>query len=284
MTASSFYDHSAPTTPPAKDLPELQVRTFAKLRRHHITPLVDPGVRLAHCAGSRESDPASEERLKNDLLQILLATDPLGPGGPSGKEKESSTSERTEGLGVAGDGDDGDGDDDDHPAPPDLGARFLSVTVTSAEPVSVLLEHRLLERRGGALLGAKAAADALVPITLDLRDLPLEATGIVCGVAGRLAARQERGSRGGTPPERSERSERSEGPAGPDVSEDDHRDDDDHDDDPVEIAFLSTVRAGTVIVRASQLARALEALEVGMRRVDDPDAGGEAGADAGAGP
>ena len=34
------------------------------------------------------------------------------------------------------------------------------------------------------LLGAKD--DILVPITLDLASLPFEATGIVCGVAGRL--------------------------------------------------------------------------------------------------
>ena len=96
----------------------------------------------------------------------------------------------------------------DHP-------RFLSLTLTAADPAaSLLLEKRLLPRffprssssssgggggsggdsasetsatddESGLLLGSKD--DILVPIMLDLRNLPLQATGIVCGVASRLA-------------------------------------------------------------------------------------------------
>ena len=73
------------------------------------------------------------------------------------------------------------------------------------------------------LLGSKD--DFLIPITLDLRELPLESTGIVCGVAGRLV--------GGT--------------AGLLES-------------PVEMSYLSTARAGTVMVAEDELARALAAL------------------------
>jgi hypothetical protein len=80
--------------------------------------------------------------------------------------------------------------------------RFLSLTLAALDPAaSLLLEKRLLPRfarqstsstgtrsyedGSGLLLGSKE--DHLIPITLDLRDLPLEASGIVCGVAGRLA-------------------------------------------------------------------------------------------------
>lgn len=96
--------------------------------------------------------------------------------------------------------------------------RFLSLTLTPADPAaSLLLEKRLLPRftnpelssdgdEGSLLLGSKQ--DVLVPITLDLRELPLEATGIVCGVAGRLAAAdsgREANGAGATPPNGSKR-------------------------------------------------------------------------------
>ncbi|KIW53880.1 hypothetical protein, variant [Exophiala xenobiotica] len=169
-----FHENSAPTTPPAKDLPELQIRTFTKLTRNNISPLVDSEVRLANCAGSREPDAARDEQLKNDLLQVLIATSYLPEEADQCKDLNTSTSLE---LGLA------EADATDL----DFGANFLSLTITAREPISVLLEHRLLDRLGGSLLGAKSEEDALIPITLDLRDLPLDATGIVCGVAGRLA-------------------------------------------------------------------------------------------------
>ena len=176
---------------------------------------MDSSIRLANCAGSREYNPANEERLKNDLLQVLLATGAIDP--------EST--------------------DDDL----DFSAKFLSLTITASEPISILLEHRLLDRLGGSLLGAKNSDDALVPITLDLRDLPLEATGIVCGVAGRLA----------------------QGHTDADVEMTSGSPSSMGGGEPIEISFLSTVRAGTVVVREGQLERAVRALEVGMRRVED---------------
>ncbi|KIW68737.1 hypothetical protein PV04_04661 [Phialophora macrospora] len=226
-TPSVFHESSLPTTPPAKDIPELQIRTFTKLKRNNVTPSVDSNILLANCAGSREYNQATEERLKNDLHQVLLAT--AAPG-------SDATGKSIVGCGS--------------PISPELdfGAKFLSLTITSGEPISVLLEHRLLDRLGGSLLGAKSTDDALVPITLDLRELPLEATGIVCGVAGRLA-------HGNTDAAELNLSPGSAGSG-----------------DPIEISFLSTARAGTVIVRASQLEKALEALEYGMKRVDDVEA------------
>jgi hypothetical protein len=217
-----FRENSSPTTPPAKDIPELQIRTFTKLRRSNIRPLVDPTLLLANCAGSRESHRADEELLKNDLLQVLLS------GVSTSQASGTDTGLGLGNLKLAG-------------AQPDFAAKFLSVTITSDEPISILLEHRLLERLGGSLLGAKAAEDALIPITLDLRDLPLESTGIVCGVAGRV----------------SQGASLDDGPpltTSGDASS------------PVEISFLSTARAGTVIVRANQLTQAIDALEKGMEK------------------
>ncbi|EXJ60449.1 hypothetical protein A1O7_04602 [Cladophialophora yegresii CBS 114405] len=226
-TSPTCHESSVPTTPPAKDIPELQIRTFTKLKRNNVSPAVDGNILLANCAGSREYNQATEERLKNDLLQVLLAT--AAPG--SGAAARSGV-----GLGVP------------PPTPElDFGAKFLSLTITSGEPIAVLLEHRLIDRLGGSLLGAKSEDDALLPITLDLRELPLEATGIVCGVAGRLA-------QGDTDPTELSPSPGSTGSG-----------------DPIEISFLSTARAGTVIVRANQLEKALAALEYGMKRVGDAE-------------
>ena len=85
-----------------------------------------------------------------------------------------------------------------------------------------------------ALLGSN---DVLVPIVLDLRDLSPDVTGIVCGVAGRLAQANK---------EAVQRLELGE-------------------EDVGEISFLSTARTGTVIVREAELGRAVRALEGGMR-------------------
>ena len=108
--------------------------------------------------------------------------------------------------------------------------KFLSLTLTEDEPASLLLEKRHVSHFGSdnVLLGSKD--DYLTPITLDLGPLPFEATGIVCGVAGKLA--------GG-------------GDSGPLLG-------------PIEMSYLSTARAGTVMVDERDLERALEALEVGQ--------------------
>jgi hypothetical protein len=102
--------------------------------------------------------------------------------------------------------------------------RFLSLTLTDTEPASLLLDRTLLPNfTQDILLGSKD--DFLIPITLDLRDLPMESTGIVCGVAGRLVG----GTRGSL-------------------------------ERPVEMSYLSTARAGTVMVGEDELKRALVAL------------------------
>lgn len=159
---------SPPSTPPPSTLEELQTRTFSSLRKNRIVASVDRSLRLVQCAAHRPytSDASSISILRDALITSLVV---------------------------------------DHP-------RFLSLTLTAADPAaSLLLEKRLLPRfspsngsssaggdgddsvseqsatddESGLLLGSKD--DILVPIMLDLRNLPLQATGIVCGVASRLA-------------------------------------------------------------------------------------------------
>ena len=107
------------------------------------------------------------------------------------------------------------------------------------------MEQRLVDRFGSSLLGAKLEEDTLIPITLDLRELPMEATGIVCGVAGRLAQ-----GCGGS--KELELSPKSGGVGG---------------EGAIDITFLSTAKAGTVLVKANELDRALAAMEYGMNEV-----------------
>ena len=88
------------------------------------------------------------------------------------------------------------------------------------------------------LLGARD--DYLIPITLNLEPLPLEATGIVCGVSGRLVSTGT--SNGGTM-------------------------------DAVEMRYLSTARGAAVIVDEEDLDRAVELLSQGEGGLDVTELG-----------
>ena len=111
---------------------------------------------------------------------------------------------------------------------------FLSLTITDSEEPSLLLEERLLKKfPQNTLLGA--TTDTIIPITLDLRDLPLESTGIVCGVAQRMVGVTSMQAPNGHGNRR--------------------------DSAPVEMSYLSTARAGNVMVAEAELDRAVEALK-----------------------
>lgn len=89
------------------------------------------------------------------------------------------------------------------------------------------MEKRLLKNfdigSDNVLVGSKD--EHLIPITLDLEPLPFEATGIVCGIAGRLV--------GGHSVVRA-----------------------------IEMSYLSTAKAGTVMVEEGDLEHAMMALRV----------------------
>lgn len=192
--------------------------------------------------------------------------------------------------------------------------RFLSLTLAALDPAaSLLLEKRLLPRflrhsdnEDGSSLLLGAQGDYLVPIMLDLRDLPLEASGIVCGVAGRLAEATHSsfpsssrtapidetdmitvGSHGsgssvigsvpklfdtfGTRLSISDKKSSSQHQLAPSTHH--LKPDLDPSADAVEISFLSTARAGTIIVGEDELQRAIEALDA--EKVQDSDSPAE---------
>ncbi|KAF2785770.1 hypothetical protein K505DRAFT_368820 [Melanomma pulvis-pyrius CBS 109.77] len=191
-SSTSSFEVQPPGTPPPANISELQTKTFATLKRCNIIPTVDSDLRLVQCAGRRDSaNGMNQGRNRNSMTSA--ADDALHLG--LVKCLISS------------------------PYP-----RFLSLTLTDTEPASLLLDHTLLPNfTQDILLGSKD--DFLIPITLDLRELPMESTGIVCGVAGRLV-----GGTSGTI------------------------------ENAVEMSYLSTARAGTVMVGEDELSRALGAL------------------------
>ncbi|CAG8900271.1 unnamed protein product [Penicillium egyptiacum] len=259
-TERRLSDLIPPGTPPPSTLGELQTRTFNNLRKNQITPSVDDSLRLVQCAAHHEyhSQESSMSILRDALTTVLLVDEP----------------------------------------------RFLSLTLAALDPAaSLLLEKRLLPRfarqstsstgtrsyedGSGLLLGSKE--DHLIPITLDLRDLPLEASGIVCGVAGRLAD-------AATVPHAQPDSAIDSGASSvvgsvpklfdsfgtrlaalsidkppahglhPLPQSMHHLQPDVDVADAVEISFLSTARAGTIIVGEDELRRAIDALEEEKRQ------------------
>jgi hypothetical protein len=106
-----------------------------------------------------------------------------------------------------------------------LQPRFLSMTLAQEDPPSLLLDKSHLSAFGDSLVGDTDGD--LVPIFLDLVNLPLEATGIVSGVAGKLVSEMHMAETG--------------------VSE--------------QLSYLSTARAGAVILSNEQACKALEIMK-----------------------
>lgn len=98
--------------------------------------------------------------------------------------------------------------------------RFFSLTLAMEDPPSLLLDRALLPLFGDILIGDRG--NELVPILLDLVNIPFEATGIVCGVAGKIVQELTMSRPG--------------------------------------MSYLSTTCAGTVILSPEQAAQALDIL------------------------
>jgi len=178
------------TTPPPADVTELQAKTFKLLARNNIVPQVDNSIELVTCAGVKASvRSASAAHFYEGKLQLGIT--------------RCLTS---------------------YPPP-----RFFSITLTDTESASLTLDKMLLDHfpQGGedVLLGMQGPGQ--IPVTLDLRNLPLESTGIVCGVASRLTE----GMRGRIGREM------------------------------FNMSYLSTARAGHVIVYEDELDDVLDALK-----------------------
>lgn len=199
-STSSFDFPPHPATPPPTSVSELQTKTFKLLARNAIAPTVDPSLHLVTCAG-----------IKDAVAGNGYSEHHHSPGGGAANPTERALHHSLTLCLTA------------QPPP-----QFLSITLTDNESVSLTLEQRLLAffpaRGADVLLGH--AGPPQVPITLDLRTLPLESTGIVCGVASRLTA----GMRGRVGREF------------------------------FNMSYLSTARAGHVIVYEDELEDAMEAL------------------------
>jgi hypothetical protein len=215
-SSSSFFDHNTnnypppPMTPPPASVSELQQRTFKLLQTHKITPqVIDPNIQLVTCAGIKDNTPSSSYHHRASSTTHQTSTQALLQHG------------LLKCLTAA--------------QPP----RFLSLTLTASDSASLTLEKRLLSHfpAGGedVLLGKDGPEQ--VPITLDLRALPLESTGIVCGVASRLVEGM-RGRFGG-------------GGGGSGFST----------GGGFEMSYLSTARAGHVVVFEDELEDAIEILQ-----------------------
>lgn len=211
------------TTPPPSDAGELQLKTFETLKRRNVVPFVEPGLRLVHCSGREKTSIHG------------------GGGGEGGRGHGHSISMGSNGTGYSG-GENGDTNDNGYPRrrrnswidtvdtklyTSIISAlvsqpRFLSVTLAQDDPPSLLLDKALVDMFGDSLVGPTEGT--LVPIFLDLVSLPFEATGIVSGVAGRLVQEMPMA-------------------------------------ESAELSYLSTARAGAVILSCEQAVTALGILE-----------------------
>jgi ACT domain len=99
--------------------------------------------------------------------------------------------------------------------------KFISVTLAQGDPPSLLLDKSLLSLFADSIIGD--TEDKQVPIFLDLVKLPVEIIGIVCGVAGRLVRDMQMAA-------------------------------------SAELSYLSTARAGVVILPEEQAGKALDIL------------------------
>jgi hypothetical protein len=192
---SSFDSLPIPMTPPPNSVSELQQRTLKLLKQHKITPHVDPDIELVTCAGIKDNTLSLSSSAAS--TQAILYHGLL----------RCLTA----------------------PEPP----RFLSLTMTASDSASLTLEKRLISQfpdSGEDILVGKDGPEQ-VPITLDLSELPLESTGIVCGVASRLADGMRSRFGGGL---------------GGEV---------------FEMSYLSTARAGHVVVFEDELEDAMEILQ-----------------------
>lgn len=153
---------NGPSTPPPAKVAELQSRTFNLLRKRSVTPYVEDGLRLVQCSGRETAH-----------MTTALADHSRRPP-VNGRARQTWLDNVDTKLYTA------------LVSALVSQPRFLSVTLARDDPPSLLLDRELLSIFGDSLVGDTEGE--MVPIFLDLSGLPFEASGIVCGVAGKLAA------------------------------------------------------------------------------------------------
>ncbi|KFA47952.1 hypothetical protein S40293_10187 [Stachybotrys chartarum IBT 40293] len=197
----SSHPRTPPVTPPPANVNEMQSRTFDMLRRRNVVPYIDEGLELVQCSGRETSQQLSE--IVNH--RPSLSRHATGSGHRQAWVDKIDPKLYTCIVSAL-------------VSQP----RFMSITLAQDDPPSLLLDKKLLGIFGDSLVGD--IENRLIPIFLDLVNLPFEATGIVCGVAGRLVQEMRM----------------AESP---------------------ELSYLSTARAGAVILSEEQSVRALDILK-----------------------
>jgi len=194
-----------PATPPPTNVAELRTRTFDLLKKRRVVPRIDEGLDLILCSGMKTTHLAD-----NFSQRPSVSRTHTGNGRqPSWVDTVDARLYTCIVSALA------------------CQPKFLSITLTQEDAPSLLLDRTLYPVFAGTLLGD--FDKALVPIFLDLVDLPFEATGIVSGVAGRLVSDLRLPGLAGST-------------------------------DTPELSYLSTSKAGTVILPEKQLQRALDIL------------------------
>lgn len=185
-----------PKSPPPSNLAELQTRAFETLKKRNVTPSVLDDLELVQCSG-KEISPVTDE--------VYSAARPKnGRHRPTWLDNIDTRLYTCIVSALVSQ------------------PRFLSLTLAQEDPPSLLLDRNLLDLFGDTLVGDTEGRH--IPIFLDLVSLPLEVTGIVCGVAGRLVEEMRMG-------------------------------------ESSELSYLSTARAGAVILPEGLSKRAVEVLE-----------------------
>jgi hypothetical protein len=206
--SSTSSSSDPPSTPPPTNVAELQLRTFNQLKRRNVVPFVTSGLHLVQCSG-KEILPQDEYPSRNGTN---------GYNAQQGGWMETIDPKLYVGLVSA----------------LVQQPRFLSLTLAQDDAPSLLVDKSLLWLFGNSIAGDTEGD--LVPIFLDLGDLPLDSSGIVCGVAGKLVDEM-----------------RMQDPAASHTSE---------------LSYLSTARAGAVILGSEGSARALKALLPLLEKVE----------------
>ncbi|KAK1966681.1 hypothetical protein LZ32DRAFT_147688 [Colletotrichum eremochloae] len=197
----SSQNSAPPLTPPPSTVAELQVRTFDLLKKRSVSPYVEADLLLVQCSGRETSQLGGE---LSHTQRPSLSRQVTGNSHRQTWLDNIDTKLYTAMISALA-------------ARP----RFISITLAQEDPPSLLVDKSLLGLFGDSLVGDTKTN--LTPIFLDLESLPLEATGIVCGVAGTLVQDMRTGDSAG-------------------------------------LSYLSTARAGAVILSCEQSIRALEIL------------------------
>lgn len=206
---SSMYSHkrgssgdnsSPPSTPPPSNVGELESRTFELLKKRHVVPYVDAGLELVQCSG-REISHFDNHAYQRPSLSRQVTGNPRRTSWTDTVDTKLYTCIISALVSQP---------------------RFMSLTLAQDDPPSLLLDRKLLDVFGDSLVGDIDAK--LIPIFLNLANLPSEVTGIVCGVAGRLVQKM-------------------------------------HLAESSELSYLSTARAGAVVLPEEQSTRALAILQ-----------------------